>query len=54
MSSRDILLLLDDMLGRVLAISVYVHVDLDVLWRTIQIDIPALETSLRLLRQQRP
>ena len=30
----------------------YFLVDFDILWRTIQLDIPPLESSLRLLRQQ--
>jgi uncharacterized protein with HEPN domain len=32
----------------------YFLVDIDILWRTVQIDIPPLETPLRLLRQQYP
>lgn len=32
----------------------YFLVDFDILWRTIQLDIPPLETSLRVLRQQFP
>ena len=30
----------------------YFLVDLDILWRTIQADVPVLEAPLRLLRQQ--
>ncbi len=32
----------------------YFLIDFDILWSTIQTDIPSLEVSLRLLRQQFP